>query len=294
MRRSGKPGGSQRPGGSGIGGAFADDRGPLPDHPLRDQAADDVRIVFRELLDHALRRAPRRTGRRRPPGRRRRRRAAARLGRWRRGRASDVRAAEFRAALEDVRDVGIEEEEVHDGGPRDAKRARNDRPRLTWLRNLCLAWIASAACGCGHAADSLRDGDIIFHTSRSAQSAAIQRATHSPWSHMGVISARRQTVRLRGHRDGALHAARAVDRARRRRPLRGQAARARPDAEAGRRRCADPPPAGTPASPTTCTSSGRTSRIYCSELVWKMYRDALGIEIGARQKLREFDLADPR
>jgi hypothetical protein len=34
-------------------------------------------------------------------------------------------------------------------------------------------------------------------------------------------------------------------------------------------------------------------RIYCSELVWKMYRDALAIELGKRQKLREFDLADP-
>jgi hypothetical protein len=35
------------------------------------------------------------------------------------------------------------------------------------------------------------------------------------------------------------------------------------------------------------------ARIYCSELVWKSYRDALGIEIGDRQKLRDFDLADP-
>jgi hypothetical protein len=35
------------------------------------------------------------------------------------------------------------------------------------------------------------------------------------------------------------------------------------------------------------------ARIYCSELVWKMYRDALGIEIGELQKLREFDLTDP-
>src|SRR5688572_5144350 len=38
-----------------------------------------------------------------------------------------------------------------------------------------------------HAAPALRDGDIIFHTSRSAQSAAIQRATHSPYSHVGII-----------------------------------------------------------------------------------------------------------
>lgn len=34
-------------------------------------------------------------------------------------------------------------------------------------------------------------------------------------------------------------------------------------------------------------------RLYCSELVWKMYQRALGIELGARQKLREFDLSDP-
>ena len=34
-------------------------------------------------------------------------------------------------------------------------------------------------------------------------------------------------------------------------------------------------------------------RIYCSELVWKMYRDALGIEIGRLQKFRDFDLSDP-
>lgn len=34
-------------------------------------------------------------------------------------------------------------------------------------------------------------------------------------------------------------------------------------------------------------------RIYCSELVWKTYRDALAVEVGARQKLREFDLSDP-
>jgi hypothetical protein len=33
-------------------------------------------------------------------------------------------------------------------------------------------------------------------------------------------------------------------------------------------------------------------KIYCSELVWKIYKEALGIEIGALQELREFDLSD--
>ncbi len=34
-------------------------------------------------------------------------------------------------------------------------------------------------------------------------------------------------------------------------------------------------------------------RIYCSELVWKIYDRALGLHLGRLQKLREFDLTDP-
>jgi uncharacterized protein YcfL len=36
-------------------------------------------------------------------------------------------------------------------------------------------------------ADQLRDGDIVFQASRSEQSIAIQKATHSPYSHMGIV-----------------------------------------------------------------------------------------------------------
>ncbi len=31
-------------------------------------------------------------------------------------------------------------------------------------------------------------------------------------------------------------------------------------------------------------------KIYCSELVWKIYKEALNIEIGELQELKEFDL----
>jgi len=34
-------------------------------------------------------------------------------------------------------------------------------------------------------------------------------------------------------------------------------------------------------------------RIYCSELVWKLYERALGIQIGKLQKIREFNLNAP-
>ena len=36
-------------------------------------------------------------------------------------------------------------------------------------------------------ATQLRDGDLIFHTSQSAQSRAIQLATHSSYSHCGIV-----------------------------------------------------------------------------------------------------------
>lgn len=34
------------------------------------------------------------------------------------------------------------------------------------------------------------------------------------------------------------------------------------------------------------------SRIYCSELVWKMYKETLGLEIGELEKLGDFNLTD--
>ena len=34
-------------------------------------------------------------------------------------------------------------------------------------------------------------------------------------------------------------------------------------------------------------------KIYCSELVWKIYKRAVGIEIGKLKTLNEFDLSNP-
>ena len=34
-------------------------------------------------------------------------------------------------------------------------------------------------------------------------------------------------------------------------------------------------------------------RIYCSELVWKVYKEGLGIEVGRLSRLRDFDLSHP-
>ena len=141
----------------------------------------------------------------------------------------------------------------------------------------------------------MQDGDIIFHTSRSSQSQAIQRATHSPYSHMGLILHRGgrpyvfeavRTVRytpltawIERGAGGRFVVKRLKDARERLTP----AAVARLKTEARRLE-------GRPYDPTFEWSD---DRIYCSELVWKLYDRALGIEVGPLQKLAEFDLTAP-
>jgi uncharacterized protein YycO len=44
--------------------------------------------------------------------------------------------------------------------------------------------------------------------------------------------------------------------------------------------------------PYDLTFEWSDTKIYCSELVWKIYDRALGIQLGGLQKLRDFDLSD--
>ena len=146
--------------------------------------------------------------------------------------------------------------------------------------------------GLAHAEPVLQDGDLIFHTSRSAQSLAIQQATGSRYSHMGVVVWRNgkpfvfeavKTVRLtpltawiargEGGHFVAKRLRQPLDAASRVKLLRTAAT------FAGR--------------PYDLTFEWSDARIYCSELVWKLYDRALGIRIGALQRLREFKLDDP-
>jgi hypothetical protein len=55
--------------------------------------------------------------------------------------------------------------------------------RVTVL--LLLSALLSTACS--RALPDVKDGDVIFQTSKSSQSVAIQRATHSHYSHMGIV-----------------------------------------------------------------------------------------------------------
>ncbi|MBC8026866.1 MAG: YiiX family permuted papain-like enzyme [Steroidobacteraceae bacterium] len=139
-------------------------------------------------------------------------------------------------------------------------------------------------------AASLRDGDIIFHGSKSAQSAAIELATHSPYSHMGVIL----------HRDGKPFVYEAIATVRYtplpRWTARGDGGeyvvkRLKTGLTTAQTKKLRASAAAFDGRPYDLYFEWSNDRIYCSELVWKMYQRALGLEIGARQKLREFDLS---
>jgi uncharacterized protein YycO len=157
--------------------------------------------------------------------------------------------------------------------------------RLALLSLLCCLVLPARA------AEALRDGDIIFQTSRSGQSLAIQRATHSPFSHVGLVF-------FRNGKPFVLEAIATV----RYTPLAQWAARGEGGKYSVRRlQSAMTPEQSTALRVAAEKYAGKPydlyfewsdERIYCSVLVWKSYRDALGVEIGKRQELREFDLTD--
>ena len=158
---------------------------------------------------------------------------------------------------------------------------------------LCVSSVF-AACG-ARSLPAVRDGDIIFHTSRSSQSEAIQRATASPYSHMGLILIRdgrpyvleavatvrytplRQWIQRGVGRHFAVK--RLKDYSEVLTPTRIAALRATADRLAGR--------------PYDSAFGWSDDRLYCSELVWKLYDRALGVQLGNLQHLRDFNLTDP-
>jgi uncharacterized protein YycO len=139
-----------------------------------------------------------------------------------------------------------------------------------------------------------QNGDIIFQTSKSSQSKAIQLATKSKYSHMGIIY----------ETDGQYYVYEAVQ------PVkftklndwikRGE------NSHYVVKRLRDSNEILTKENLKRMKDIGEKfkgknydiyfewtdDKIYCSELVWKIYKETLNIEIGELQELREFDLTN--
>jgi uncharacterized protein YycO len=160
------------------------------------------------------------------------------------------------------------------------------------------AAIAAASLASGSAsADSsvLHEADIVFQTSHSAQSWAIQAATHSRFSHVGL-------VHLENGKPFVIEAVGPVKRT----PLAAWIARGEgghftvmrlKDAAEGVPADALPKVAAAEARfvglPYDFSFEWSDDRIYCSELVWKVYKQALGVELASPQRLGDFDLTNP-
>jgi hypothetical protein len=143
-------------------------------------------------------------------------------------------------------------------------------------------------------AETVHTGDIVFHESQSGQSRALKEATGSRWTHMGLVL----------NQKGKLFVAEA-----------SSTVMLTPwetfiQRGAGGRyivkRLKKLPRSKEPLQTTLERSLRRfqgkkydiwfewsDSLIYCSELVWKIYRESFGIEIGQLQKFRDFNLSSP-
>lgn len=150
---------------------------------------------------------------------------------------------------------------------------------IVLLSGRCLAW---------------QDGDIIFHQSRSAQSAVIQEVTSCRYTHMGLI------VNLDSG-PFVLEAIQPVSLT----PLqafisRGQGGhyrvmRLKPQYRLSRAQLRQ-------MKQLAQSMLGRNydllfawddGEIYCSELVWKLYERGAGLRIGAPQRFADLDLSHP-
>jgi len=153
----------------------------------------------------------------------------------------------------------------------------------------------AAGAATSQMAPRLHDGDLIFQTSQSAQSQAIQLATKSRYSHCGILF-------RRGNEWRVFEAVQPVSET----SLAAWAARGK-DGQFVVKRLRDAETVLTPAALQRLRAAGEQyrgksydlyfgwsdERIYCSELLWKMYQQATGREIGQLQTLREFDLSHP-
>lgn len=138
----------------------------------------------------------------------------------------------------------------------------------------------------------LRNGDIIFQSSTSGQSLAIQYATKSKYSHVGIIYEKEgefmvyeavQPVKITPLSDWITHG---------------------DDGHYVVKRLKNADVVLTEETFNKMKEVGEKfmgknydlyfewsdDRIYCSELVYKIYKDGAGIEIGELQKLSDFDL----
>ena len=140
----------------------------------------------------------------------------------------------------------------------------------------------------------VQTGDLIFHTSRSSQSRALQLAMRSPYSHMGIVIFKENKpyvfeasnkVKFTPLKEWI---ARGVDQVYKVKRLRDESLLS-PASRNKLQKIAKE----YEGRPYDLYFEWSDEKIYCSELVWKIYQRALGLQIGGFQTIGDFDLSRP-
>ncbi|MBN8222937.1 MAG: YiiX family permuted papain-like enzyme [Spirochaetes bacterium] len=140
-----------------------------------------------------------------------------------------------------------------------------------------------------------RNGDIIFQETRSGQAEAIKRATASPYSHVGIIYFEKGKAFVfeatEPVKATALPAfiAHGVGKKYIVKRLKSAATVLTPDIEKKMRAIA----MKHKGKHYDWVFGWSDDKIYCSELVWKIYKDGAGIELAQPKRLGDFNLKDP-
>jgi hypothetical protein len=139
------------------------------------------------------------------------------------------------------------------------------------------------------------EGDILFQTSNSDQCKAVQLATHSPYSHCGILFKENneyyvyeavqpvKKTKLQTWIQHSINGKYNIKRLKNGKNLLTPANLTKMKSVAN----------GFIGKKYDLTFEWSDDNIYCSELVWKIYKRALNIEVGTLKALKDFDLTHP-
>ena len=141
---------------------------------------------------------------------------------------------------------------------------------------------------------NLQNGDLIFHTSRSNQSQAIQIATNSKYSHMGLLYKKGNDffvyeaiqpvkfTKLNTWINRGKNGKYVVKRLKNSDEILTKEGLKKMKLEGEKYLGKD----------YDLQFKWSNEEIYCSELVWKIYKEAFNIEIGKLERISDFNLSD--
>ena len=161
------------------------------------------------------------------------------------------------------------------------------------FRLLIFVFISLTISSCGQKSTVPQDGDIVFHESTSRQSPIIKLAQHSKWTHCGIVF----------HIGDKAYVYEAVAPVRYT-PLKDWVARGK-DGVYCAKRLKSPLSASSIEKMKTVGAKYKgkhydtlfqwsDNRMYCSELVWKIYFEGAGIEVCKPNHFSDYSISLPR